>query len=126
MKLGLWFTINAVIAVLFGLGFILMPAQLLSLYAVELPVQGIFVAQLYGCALLGFGIITGMLRNATPSSGEVRAVLLGLLVSELLGFAFSLWYQLQGMANSLGWLTVVLYLVLGLGFAYFYFKKPAA
>jgi hypothetical protein len=126
MKLSLWFTINAVIAVLFGLGFVLMPAQVLSLYAVVLPVEGLYVARLFGGSLLGFGIITWMLRNSAPASVEVRGVLLGLFVSELLGFVFSLYYQLQGMANSLGWLTVVIYLVLGLGFAYFYFKKPSA
>ena len=125
MKLSLWFTINAVVAILFGLGFVLMPAQVLSLYAIALPVEGIFVARLFGGSLLGFGIITWMLRNVAECSSEVRGVLLGLWVSELLGFAFSLYYQTQGMANSLGWSTVVIYLVLGLVFAYFYFKKPA-
>ena len=80
---------------------------------------------LFGCALIGFGLITWMLRNAAESSSEVRGVLLGLCVSELLGFVFSLYYQLTAPTNSLGWSTVVIYPLLGLGFLYFYFNKSA-
>jgi hypothetical protein len=125
MKLSVLFMINAVVAILFGLGFVLAPATVLSFYAVELPSAGLYIARLLGCAFIGFGIITWILRNEAEGSGAVRGVLLGLWVSELLGFVFSLYYQLQPVANNLGWLTVALYLLLGLGFLYFYFKKPA-
>ena len=125
MKLSVLFIINAVVAILFGLAFVLVPATTLSLYAVELPTPGIFIARLFGGALIGFGIITWMLRNAAAASNEVRGVLLGLWVSELLGFVFSLYYKLTAPTNSMGWSTVVIYLLLGLGFLYFYVKKPA-
>ena len=125
MKLSVLFIINAVVAILFGLAFVIVPAMTLSFYAVELPTPGIYIARLFGVALIGFGIITWMLRNAAESSREVRGVLLGLWVSELLGFVFSLYYQLTAPTNGLAWSTVVIYLLLGLGFLYFYFKKPA-
>jgi hypothetical protein len=41
MKLNTLFVINAVVAVLFGLGFILIPSQLLSLYDVDIIEVGI-------------------------------------------------------------------------------------
>ena len=125
MKLSAMFTINTVVSILFGLGFVVMPATLLSFYAVVLPDAGLYISRLLGCALIGFGIITWLLRNVAEGSGEGRGMLLGLWVSDLLAFAFSLYYQLQEIANALGWLTVALYLLLGLGFLYFYFKKPA-
>ena len=125
MKLSMMFMINAVVAVLFGLGFVLMPATVLSFYAVQLSDAGLFIARLLGMEFIGFAIITWQLRYAEAGSGEVRGVMLGLWVSELLGFVCSLYYQLQGIANGLGWSTVVIYLLLGLGFLYFYMKKPA-
>ena len=90
MKLSTLFMINAVVATLFGLGFVIAPEQVLSLYEVSLPVEGIYIARLLGSAFLAFGIITWMMRGVSTASSEVRAVLLGFLVSDLLGFAFSL------------------------------------
>jgi len=121
MKLSTLFIINTVVAILFGLGFVLIPAQLLSFYAVELNDQGLFIARLLGSAFLGFGIITWLLRNAIGSP-EVKAILLAYAISDLLGFLLSLIYQLQGVANSFGWTTVAIYLLLGLAFAYLYWK----
>ena len=100
MKLSVLFIINAVVAVLFGLAFVLIQAMTLTFYAVELPTPGIYIARLFGGALIGFGIVTWMLRNASEKSSEVRGVLLGLWVSELLGFVFSLYYQLTAPTNS--------------------------
>ena len=122
MRLSLLFTINAVIAILFGLGFVLIPATLLSLYAVEVDINGIYLARLLGAAFLGYGVITWLVRDSAYSA--VRAIVLALAVSELIGFVISLYYQFQGAANALGWTTVAIYLLLGLGFAYFYLRPP--
>ena len=122
MKLGTLFVITAVIALLFSLGFVLIPTTLLSLYAVDLNAQGIFISRLLGAAFVIFAIISWQLRNSTGSS-EARSVVLAFTVGDLLGFVISLIYQLQGLANALGWSTVAIYLLLGLGFGYFYIKK---
>jgi hypothetical protein len=121
MKLSTWLTINAVVAFLFGLAFLILPDTTLSLYGVQLTPPGVMVSRLLGAAFLGFGIITWMLRNS--SGPEVRAVVLALALSELLGFVVSLYYQLKGISNPLGWSTVVIYLLLGAGFAYFYWRN---
>ena len=33
---------------------------------------------------------------------------------------------IRGIANALGWVNVAIYLLLGLGYAYFQFMKPSA
>lgn len=125
MKLSVLFMINAIVALLFGLGFALIPETVLSAYGVALPTAGVYIARLLGCALLGYAIISWLVRNEVGGSTTVRAVIISLWVSDLLAFVFSLIYQLQGIANSLGWVTVALYLLLGLGFLYFFVTKKS-
>jgi hypothetical protein len=124
MKLGTLFLINSIIAVLFGLLFVLIPAVGLSWYGIQLSVAGNFIARLMGAAFLGFGVISWLVRNSAGSD-EARSIALGFFVADIIGFLFSLIYQLQGVANGLGWTTVALYLLLSLGFGYFYWMRPS-
>jgi len=124
MKLGNLFAVNAVIAGLFGLGFIFAPAQLLAQYGLAIDAAFGLVAQLFGAALIGYAILTWSVRKAGESDAR-RAIVLALFVSNAVGFVLSLMAQLKGLANSLGWSTVAIYLLLALGFAYFQFAKPS-
>ena len=115
-------SIAAVIAILFGLGFILMPAQLVSFYGVELAPAGLLVAQLYGASLFGFGLLDWLARGLNDS-GAQQAILTGNFAADAIGFIFALIGQLGGVpeVNALGWSTVLLYLLLGLAFGYLRF-----
>ena len=124
MKLSTLLLINAIVASLFGLGFVLIPDMVLSLYGVTLSVNGIYISRLLGAAFLGFAVVSWLVKNSTGSA-ELRAILFALFISEILGFFISLFYQLQGVVNALGWTTVAIYLLLGVGFGYFYWKNPA-
>lgn len=114
-------TFASVVAFLYALGFLLMPAQLLSIYNVTLNEAGIVICRLFGAALLGYGVLNWSARGFGES--ETRAVLTTNLVSDAVGFVFALMGQLSGTAgvNSLGWSTVVIYLILAAGFAYLRF-----
>ena len=115
-------TIASILAFLFGLGFVLMPGQLVSFYGVELNAAGILIAQLYGTALLGFGLLNWFGRDFSDSAAK-QAVLTVNLASDGLGFIFALMGQLGGVpgVNALGWSTVLIYLLLAAGFAYLRF-----
>ena len=125
MKLNALFTIAAVLTVLFGIGFVVMPDTLLSFYGVTMNEAGLYTARLLGAEFLAFAIIAWMVRNSSGSS-ELNAIVLAFAVGDIIGFVISLVYQLQGIANALGWSTVAIYLLLGLGFGYFVWKKPGA
>jgi hypothetical protein len=114
------FVVNAVVAAIFGLAFVLVPGPTTDLYDVDLNEGGLMIGQLFGAALLGFAVLTWFARDAKPS-GERQAILLALFVGDVIGFIASLLAQLAGVANALGWTTVAIYLLLGLAFGYFRF-----
>jgi hypothetical protein len=128
MKLSTLMITNSVVAVLFGLGFILAPGRVLALYTAEASVALDYVAQLFGGALFGFGVVTWAARNA-PDSEARRAILLGLFLGDVVGCVVALIAQLSGVVSAMGWSTVVIYLVLAIGFGYFRFgsgENPVA
>jgi len=119
MKLSTLMVLNALVAAVFGVAFIVVPGQVASAYGPEVTPQLEYVARLFGAALLAFAVLTWSARNV-PDSATRRAILLALFVGDGIGFIVSLFGQLRGVMNALGWTTVVIYLLLALGFGYFY------
>lgn len=117
-------TVAAILSFLFGLGFMLMPGQLVTFYGVEVNDTGRYIAQLYGATLFGFGLLNWFAREFGDGSVQ-RAVLTANALTAALGFIFSLLAQFGGVpgANALGWSTVLLYLLLALGFGYLRFMR---
>ncbi len=123
MRLRALLMIAAVIATVFGVAFVVAPGALLSIYGVTLDKAGTLVAQLLGASLIGLAVLDWFARNVTDPEAQ-RAVALANLVSDGVGFVVILIGQLAGVANSLNWSTVVIYLLLALGFGYVQFMKP--
>lgn len=117
-------TLASIIAFIFGLGFMLMPGQLVRFYNVELTPPGALIAQLYGATLLSFGVLNWLARGFNDNTVQ-QAVLTANLVGDALGTIFALIGQLGGVpgVNALGWSTVLIYLLLTLGFAYLRFSR---
>jgi hypothetical protein len=112
-------TIAAVIALVFALGLILMPAFMGTLYGTGTSPNQLLLARLFGSALLGFGLINWLARDSDYAT--LRPIILGNLVGDLVGLIVCVMGTLGGVMNSMGWLSVALYLLLALGFAYLYF-----
>ena len=123
MNLRTLFTINVPISAFFGLTCLLAPNLLFSLYGVELTSPGVFITQLAGAAYLGFGALAFQARSS--ESKEFRlALALALFIQDIIGVVISIYYQVTGIFNALGWTTVGVYLFLALGYGYFRFLKP--
>ena len=122
MKVSTLFTINAIVAVVFGLLFVLAPALTLSLYGITSNEPLSYVGQLFGASLLSFAVITWLARN-TAASPARNAIVLALFIGDAIGFVVSLIAQMKGFANALGWSTVAIYLLLALGFGYLQFMS---
>ena len=125
MTLRNFLLVASLLAFAFGLGFVLIPQQLTPLYNITLDPGGVFVGQLFGAALLGFGVLNWMIRSVRDLQA-LQVVVLANLLGDGIGFIIALLSQLAGVGgvNALGWSTVAVYLVLALGFAYFRFVKP--
>ena len=120
MKLNTFLAIAAVLAVLYGLGFFLIPAQTAGLYGITLDENALFVARYLGSAFLGVAVLTWLARNLT-SEEAVKPILLGDFVISLTGLLVAVWDAFAGAGNALIWVTVVIYLFLTLGFGYYQF-----
>lgn len=125
MKLSLIMIINAIVALIFGVAFVLAPTATGSLYGLEPDEPLKYIVQLFGAALLSIGVLTWLAKNAAESD-TLRAIVLALFVGNAVGFIVALMGQLAGVVNALGWLSVAIYLVLALGYGYFQFIKPSA
>jgi hypothetical protein len=122
MKASYVFTLNAVLGLIFGLAFVLVPEQTVALYGVDLNAAGLYIARLLGGAFLSYALLTWTVRYAVDSR-ERRAIVLALLVANAIGLVASLLAQLSGIANALGWSTVVIYLIFVLGYGYLQFVR---
>jgi hypothetical protein len=99
-----------------------MPNLLFSLYGVDLTAPGVFMTQLAGAAYLGFGVLAFQARSS--ASKEFRlALALALFLQDSIGAVISIYYQVTGIFNTLGWTTVGVYLFLALGYGYYRFLK---
>lgn len=108
MSLKLVLIINAVLGLVFGLGFVFAPELLLSHYAVEVGVGGAWMTRFFGAALLGFAVLAWMMSDSGPSDAREAGVT-GLLVANGVGLVIAVLVMTNGLANALGWSTVVLY-----------------
>jgi hypothetical protein len=117
------FLINMLVCLVFGLGFVFLPVQVISLYGNDV-VGGQFkyVGQLFGSALLTFGFISWLARESLESKAR-DAIVMSFFIGDLIGFLIALINQLSGVVNAFNWSTVVIYLLLALGFGYFRFVK---
>ncbi len=122
MKLNTFMIIAAVIAFIFGIGFIVAPTESLKLYGVTTDIVGSFLGRYLGAALIGLAFIIFLTRDA-PASPTRKGLLQGLFVTMVLGFVIALYDRFAGTGNAFIWVNVILYLLLAIGFGYFAFMK---
>ena len=126
MKFNTFLAIAAVLAALYGLGFLLIPAITIGLYGITLDVNGLFVARYLGSAFLGVAVLNWLARGLT-SQEALGPIILGDLVISVTGLVVAVWDAFAGAGNALSWVTVIIYLFLTLGFGYFQFMaKPGS
>jgi hypothetical protein len=117
MKIRRLLVINAIIAIPFGIGSVLAPNTFSTIYGAALGPAGSLMMQFGGAWLIGIGLLTWLLRNATDP--EVQGGLaLGLLVTYIIGGAVALLGQISGVLNALGWMIVGINAFLALGYGY--------
>jgi hypothetical protein len=123
MKFSTFMIIASILGLIFGLGFILFPVQLMASYGVTLSDGGLWVSRYLGSAFIGIGLVAFLARNAGHSE-TLGAIVLGNFVLSLTGLVVAFLDSLLGTGNALTWLNVVIYLFLSLGFGYFQFIQP--
>jgi hypothetical protein len=83
MTMKTFFTIIAVLALLHGVGFVLVPEQVAASYGMTTSASTVLMARLFGAALVALGLILWFARNG--SSESVRDVLIAVIIGNTVG-----------------------------------------
>lgn len=122
MQLRTLLTIKGLLALGFGLGFLLLPAFTLGLYGGATDAIGIILTRFFGAALVEVGVVFLVGRDVAEGIAR-RALVLGGFVGSAAGLIVALMGQLAGHFNALGWSTVAIYGLLLVGFGSFAFRR---
>src|SRR5919106_411567 len=121
---------SAVVAALFGLAALLVPAQFLALYGVELPEAGVVVTRLFGAHVLAIAVLDWFARNDLRGGGQPgaeRGIVLVNVLSPALTIVLVVGAILGGLINEFGWVSVAILAVLGIAWIYLgLLERPGA
>jgi len=118
------YLLNSVLSLLFALGLLLVTQTMLQLFGFTVSDDSRLLAQFLGAELIVTGMITLMMRDVMDMQ-VTSAINFSNMFAHALGFVLALNATLTGVMNSMGYVAVLVYAVLGLGFAYFQFFKPS-
>ena len=119
MKFKTLLTINSLLAFVTGLACVLIPTQLLANYGVSLAPMGLVIYQFWGVALIGIGMFCWFVRDINELALQ-RKFAIVLFITNGLSSIIAVRGQYAG-ANSSGWSTVVLFLIIAMSFGAFLF-----
>lgn len=137
MKLTQLITINAILAIAFGIAFGIYGPIMMAFFNVpEAPggTVGLYwlvvsFARMFGAALFGFGFllwaIRGVVAQASTSLESKRGIIFSLLLANAMGAFVALVQQMAFWSSGAGWVTVGIYVLLLIGYVYFLVKQNA-
>ncbi|MHB1317528.1 MAG: hypothetical protein ACYCYF_02795 [Anaerolineae bacterium] len=117
MKLNVWMAAKAVVCVLFGLWFLLLPQSGLDMFGITAGLGGVYMTRFFGQSLVLLALLLWLCRNSTEPATQL-GFRVGMFIGDLIGVVVALIGVLSGLMNGLGWSIVVVYLVFALGFGY--------
>jgi hypothetical protein len=117
MTIKTFFTIIAVLALVHGIGFVLIPEQVAASYGMATSPSSVLTGRLFGAALLALGLIFWFARDNSFES--VRGVLIATGIADTVGLVVVVMGTMAGTTNSMGWVAALIYLFGAAGCGYF-------
>lgn len=118
MKLKTFISIHSILLFLFGLGFLLLPAMVLSVYGTSSNSTGLLTARVFGICTIELSVIIWFCRKELGSR-ILKTLIILLFLGKALAFTLTLHAQISGIFNLLGWTNVALYLLFAFEYGYF-------
>jgi hypothetical protein len=116
-KLKQFLALASIITLINGVGYTLVPGALLPNYGIQSAPGTLLGFRLFGAALLTFGLILWFLRDSREWTA-LRGLLIGASVGNIVGVIVSARATISGVMNGAGWLFVLTYGLLLLGYLY--------
>ena len=125
MRLSTLLLFGGVLALVFGLGFLLVPRPMLTLYGVPTDPSVVLMARFFGAALVQIGLVLYLIRDVGDPRTQ-RGVVIGSFIGSVAGLVVALTGQFWGLVNQFGWSTVAIYGLLTFGYGSIMFGRPAS
>lgn len=123
MNYRIMFLINAFVAVVLGLGFLVIPGRILDQFGVDEYAATKLISQFFGTALLGLGLLLWFAKDVTEAHLQ-KGMGIALLIGAAAGLAITVVGITSGILRANWWIAMVVYAILGLAYVYMLFLKP--
>lgn len=117
MKVKHILILDAIVLLVFGIGFLFAPVWSMEFFGISLDTSGILMTELLAAAFLGFAVLDWMGRNYVVAD-DVRPLIVANFVMNAIGFVVTLLQRLDGVGNAWTWVPIVLFLLFALAFGY--------
>ena len=124
MRLSKLLFISGLLGLAFGIGFLLAPRPMLTLYGVPADPSVVLMARFLGAALVQLGLVLFLIRDVGDPRTQ-RGVVIGSFIGSVAGLVVALTGQFWDLVNQFGWSTVAIYALLTLGYGSIMFGRPA-
>ena len=124
MKAKVILVAEAIVLLVFGLSFLIMPQWTMELFDVTLEQGGTIMTQLVGAGFVGFAVLDWLARNVQIHE-DAHPILLGNFFMNAIGFIVLLLPKLDGVGNNWSWVPIALFLLFALAFGYCYLVRSS-
>ncbi len=118
MSLKIVLIVAAVLGLVFGIGFALIPTQMHAGFGLTTDATGRQMARDFGVALLALAVMGWFARDSGDSIAR-RAITLGLCVYFGLAAISELLWALSGVPNAVVWVIFAMMVIMAVAFGYF-------
>lgn len=123
MRLSTFLTIKGLISLVFGLGLVIVPAEVGKLYGMKIDDVSMYLANFLGGMMVCVGMACLLFRRMEGDAA--RALTMSFFVGDAVAFLAGLVYQLKPIATTAGWVNVIIFFLLAAGLAYYRFVRYA-
>lgn len=118
------FVLNAIVAVILGAAFLIVPDRLLGFFGTETYASTVLIARFFGTAMIALGLVLWFAKDA--SEGVQKGTGWALFISAILGLIVNVIgiSPASGVIRSNGWITIVVYVIFALLYGFMIFLKP--
>ena len=125
MSYKVLFALNALVAFVFGFGFLFKPDIALPLLGVtEQYAATMWMSRFFGSAMFALGLVLWFAKDADET--VQKGMGWGMLISAAIGLVLTLMASLSANAvlRQNAWIPIVIYVLFALGYAFVLFMKP--
>ena len=124
MSYKVMFVLNALVALGLGAAFLFVPMTLLNIFGTEQYVIAKTLGQFFGTAMIALGLLLWFTKDAEDEKIQ-KGMAYAMFISALLGLIVNIIaVAVDGVIRNYGWITILVYVLFALGYAFMLFMKP--